>query len=109
MSQPRVQAIAAAVRIMVRSPESRKELALLTATLSYWQARAMAALLLLPATAAVPEDRMLTAAQAARTFSLSKSFLYERGEELGFARRPPGLHGVRFSEKGLREWMDGQR
>ena len=69
----------------------------------------MAALLLLPAAAVVPEDRMLTAAQAARTFSLSKSFLYERGEELGFARRPPGLHGVRFSEKGLREWMDGQR
>ena len=83
---------------------------MLTATLSYWQARAMAALLLFHDTPTVKaEDRMLTAAQAARTFSLSKSFLYERGEELGFARRPPGLHGVRFSEKGLREWMDGQR
>jgi len=107
MHHDRVRSVAAAVRRIARAPESREELSFLASTLAYWQTRTMA-LLLLPA-AAVPEDRMLTAAQAARTFSLSKSFLYERGEELGFARRPPGLHGVRFSEKGLREWMDGQR
>ena len=100
--------MAAAVRRIARAPESREELSFLASTLAYWQTRTLA--LLMAVAVEVPDqDRMLTAAQAARTFSLSKSFLYERGEELGFARRPPGLHVVRFSERALRAWMDGQR
>lgn len=55
-------------------------------------------------------DRMLKAKEASRLFGVSRSFLYEHGERLGFARRPAGIRGVRFSERALRQWWEqGQR
>ena len=107
MPHHRVRSIAAAIRAVVRAPATREELARLAALLAYWHTRAMADLTAPPAPPAL--DRMLTAAEAARAFKVSRAFLYERGEELGFARRPPGLRGVRFSERGLQLWMEQQR
>lgn len=54
-------------------------------------------------------DRMLKADEAARLFGVSRSWLYEHGEELGLARRPEGIRGVRFSERALRRWQEGAR
>ena len=86
----------------------------MASVLAYWQARMMTALMERPRpepapSRAVTADRMLTAAQAMAAFGVSKSFLYERGEELGFARRPEGIRGVRFSERDLRAWMERRR
>jgi len=104
MPHHRIRSIAAAIREVARAPGSRDELVQLAATLAAWQARVMAALTAPPAAPA--PDRMLTAEEATRAYGLSKSFLYARGEELGLARRPPGLRGVRFSERELRRWME---
>lgn len=54
-------------------------------------------------------DRLLKAFEASRLFGVSRSWLYEHGERLGFARRPEGIRGVRFSERELRRWAEGRR
>jgi predicted DNA-binding transcriptional regulator AlpA len=62
-----------------------------------------------PAVTTAASDRMLKATEASQLFGVSRSWLYEHGERLGFARRPEGIRGVRFSEKELRRWAEGRR
>jgi hypothetical protein len=72
----------------------------------------VSARLLEPEPAAPPAasagDRMLKAAEASRLFGVSRSWLYEHGHQLGFARRPEGIRGVLFSERELRRWSDAR-
>jgi hypothetical protein len=53
------------------------------------------------------EDRMLTVGQAAEMLNVTEAWLYRRSKSLPFARRySPKM--LRFSEKGLRRWLDRQ-
>jgi predicted DNA-binding transcriptional regulator AlpA len=54
------------------------------------------------------EDRLLTAKAAAAITAVSTRFLYTRAHELPFAKRL-GDKAVRFSEKGLRLWIEERR
>ena len=60
-----------------------------------------------PAPPAAPSsaDRLLTAEQAAAVLGVSKKWLYRRAARLPFARHLSG-RTLRFSEVGLRRWIE---
>lgn len=53
-------------------------------------------------------DRVLTVAEAAAEYPVSRSFLYERGQALGFVRRT-STGKVTVIERALREYLEGKR
>jgi predicted DNA-binding transcriptional regulator AlpA len=53
-------------------------------------------------------DRLLTAKEAAAIAAVSMQFLYEHSHQLPFAKRL-GDKVVRFSEKGLRQWIENRK
>jgi excisionase family DNA binding protein len=50
-------------------------------------------------------DRNLTADEAAKMLGMKKSWLYRHSGELPFTRRL-SRRAVRFSEKGIRRWLE---
>lgn len=56
---------------------------------------------------AVSPSRMLTVAQATAIYPVSRSFLYERGEELGVAHRPDGTRRLLIIEEKLKGYLSG--
>jgi hypothetical protein len=58
-----------------------------------------------PAPADVDGDRWLTAKDVAKCLGVSPRYVYARASTLPFAKKLPG-GGVRFSERGLRRWME---
>lgn len=52
--------------------------------------------------------RDLTVAQAAAQYPVSRSFLYERGEDLGIAHRPNGTRKLVVKEEALRRFLEGR-
>ena len=50
-------------------------------------------------------DRNLTADEAAKMLGMKKSWLYRHSRELPFTRRL-SRRAVRFSEKGIRRWLE---
>lgn len=57
----------------------------------------------LPAVSAL--DRLLTAGQAASVLGVTKRWIYTRAAQLPFARHL-SRRTLRFSEAGLRRWME---
>lgn len=55
-----------------------------------------------------PEDRYLTADEAAQILQVKKKWLYNRASKLPFTKRL-SERKLRFSEKGLRQWMRSKR
>ena len=53
-------------------------------------------------------DRNLTADEAAKMLGMKKSWLYRHSGELPFTRRL-SRRAVRFSEKGIRRWLETRR
>ncbi len=53
-------------------------------------------------------DRYLTADEAAKMLGMKKSWLYRHSGELPFTRRL-SRRAVRFSEKGIRRWLETRR
>ena len=94
-----------AIAQILRTPDGRRELAVLYSLLGYWHSRVLASMV-------VPrqkrQDRMLTVDEAAEICHRSRAFLYERSEALGFGHRNNGARGLRISESELRRWMLGK-
>jgi predicted DNA-binding transcriptional regulator AlpA len=57
--------------------------------------------------ASLPDDRLITAKEAARLLGCGESTLYGSADKFPFTRRGPG--GVRFSLRGVRAWIAGQQ
>jgi len=55
-----------------------------------------------------PEDRLLTPVEAARIMNTSKTWLYRHSKKLPFTRKL-SRKSLRFSENGLRKWMEAKR
>lgn len=55
-----------------------------------------------------PEDRYLTAEEAAQILNVNKKWLYNRASKLPFTKRL-SERKLRFSEKGLRQWVRSRR
>ena len=53
-------------------------------------------------------DKMLTAQEAARILGTTPTFLYKNSKKLPFARKF-SRKCLRFSENGLRKWMESRR
>jgi excisionase family DNA binding protein len=85
-----------------------EELHDILAALAASQSHAMAHLLK-AADMAVADRRpteYLTARQVADLTGISRTWLYEHGEELGLAVRPHGLRGIRFPRLAIEQWME---
>jgi len=54
------------------------------------------------------EDRMLTAKQTAAMMGVSTRWVYEHAHGLPFSKRL-GADTVRFSERGLRAWIESRK
>jgi predicted DNA-binding transcriptional regulator AlpA len=66
-------------------------------------------LLVHPATAAEESsDRLLTADEVAEALGVTKRWVQRRARRLPFARRL-SEHAVRYSESGLKRWMENRR
>lgn len=59
--------------------------------------------------AAPAPARDLTVNAAAAAYPVSRSFLYERGEELGIAHRVDGTRKLIVNEAALRRLLEGRR
>src|SRR5439155_16831671 len=58
-----------------------------------------------PLAAAPGPDRLLTADEAAGVLGVNRKWLYRRASQLSFVRRL-SYRTLRFSEAGLRRWME---
>jgi hypothetical protein len=86
---------------------SRAEVLALLALLAGRLALAQERVRELRATEAAP--RTMTVPEAVRRYPLSRSFLYERGESLGIARRVEGARKLVVDEAALRLYLRGRR
>lgn len=55
-----------------------------------------------------PSDRLLTADEVAEALGVTRRWVQRRARRLPFARRL-SEHAVRYSESGLRRWMENRR
>jgi predicted DNA-binding transcriptional regulator AlpA len=57
-----------------------------------------------PAPQPEPPDRMLKVAEAAVRIGIARDTLYRNADDYPFTRRPRP-HALRFSERGIEEWL----